>query len=149
MIENDLLELYTDIARQHMTYVEQRVSAFGLHAGQAAVIAALGENGPCTQKELTRLRHVSAPTISVMIARMEREGLVERTESEERFGRISLTVKGRMMNDALMRDRMGEPDRIFSGLSSGERQTAEKIFRTISQNLQQLTDPAGRRAVNE
>ena len=139
MIENDLLELYTDISRQQLSYVERRVNAFGLHAGQAAVIAALGRYESCTQKELAEHRHVSAPTISVMIARMEREGLVRKL-SNDRYSRICLTEKGKRLSDALARDRLGEPERIFAGLSSEEMEMAEKIFQKISQNLQRMSD---------
>lgn len=137
--DNDLLELYTDIARQQLSYVEHRVNAFGLHAGQAAVIAALGEYGPCTQKKLTELRHVSAPTISVMISRMEREGLVNRQTADGRSSQISLTDKGWKLHESLSRDRVGEPERIFSGLTQSELEIAKKVFHTISKNLQQLS----------
>ena len=139
MIDNDLLELYTDISRQQLSYVEKRVNAFGLHAGQAAVIAALGRYEACTQKELAELRHVSAPTISVMIARMERDGSVQKM-SDDRYSRICLTERGKRLSEALAKDRLGEPDRIFAGLSPEEMEMAEKIFRTISQNLQKLND---------
>lgn len=142
MTDNDLLELYTDISRQQLTYVEQRVTAFGLHAGQAAVISALGKHGPCTQKEIAQLRHVSAPTISVMIARMEREGLVTKEPADGRYSRITLTDKGEQMCRILAEDRVGEPDRVFAGLSPEERDAAAKIFRTISENLQRLTEQA-------
>ena len=139
MIDNDLLELYTDISRQQLSYVERRVNAFGLHAGQAAVIAALGRYETCSQKELAELRHVSAPTISVMVARMEREGLVQKL-SADRYSRICLTEKGKRLSEALARDRLGEPERIFAGLSPEERSMAEKVFLTISRNLQRLSD---------
>ena len=139
MTDNDLLLLFTDTARQHLVYVEQRVQEFGLHAGQAAVIAALGEYGPCTQKKLAQLRGVSAPTISVMISRMEREGLIERLPEDGRFSRIYLTDKGRRLNDCLAADRLGEPDRVFADLSAEDRETAERILQTISKNLQEIT----------
>ncbi len=140
MTNNDLLELYTDISRQHLAYVEQRVGAFGLHAGQAAVISALGRRGSCTQKELAEIRHVSAPTISIMTSRMMREGLIVKHPEDSRYGVISLSEKGKQMCEALAGDRVGEPERIFAGLSSEEMQIAEKIFLTISRNLQQLAD---------
>ena len=140
MTDNDLLELYTDISRQHTAYVEQRVNALGLHSGQAAVITALGNHGSCTQTKLALLRHVSAATISVMVSRMEREGLVAREWVDKRFNYVSLTEKGRQLYEVLAADRIGETERIFAGLSVMDRKNIERAFCIMSTNLQQMTD---------
>lgn len=140
MEDTKLLDLFTDMSRIHTAYVERRLLHLGLHSGQGAIISALGECGPCSQKELAEYRHVSAATISVMLRRMEKSGLVSRSVSEDgKCNLISLTDEGSAMYEALLRDRSGESERVFAGLSRDELAAAEKIFRTLSENLANMT----------
>ena len=140
MEDTELLSLFTDMTRVHTAYVERRLLPLGLHTGQGAIVSALGECGPCSQKDLAEYRHVSAATISVMLRRMEKGGLVERSVSEDgKCNLISLTDEGRVMYEKLLRDREGEAGRVFAGLSAAELRTAEKIFQTVSRNLESIT----------
>ncbi len=139
MEDNELLSLFTDMTRVHTAYVERRLLPLGLHTGQGAIISALGERGPSSQKELAEYRRVSAATISVMLRRMEKSGFVTRSVSADgKCNLISLTEEGQAMYEALCRDRQGEPERVFAGLSREELRLAEKIFQTVSQNLADL-----------
>ena len=139
MEEKKLLDLFTDMTRIQTAYVERRLLHLGLHTGQGAIISALGEIGPCSQKDLAEYRHVSAATISVMLRRMEKSGLVVRSQSEDgKHNEISLTGQGRELCTALSQDMEGEPERIFAGMSEEDKQAAQRIFLTISENLQNL-----------
>ncbi len=137
MEDKKLLNLFTDMTRIHTAYVERRLLHLGLHTGQGAIISALGEIGPCSQKDLAEYRHVSAATISVMLRRMEKSGLVIRSQSEDgKHNEISLTKQGAELCEALSQDMVGEPERIFAGLSDEDRLAARRIFLKISENLQ-------------
>jgi len=139
--EKKLLNLFTDMTRVHTAYVERRLLHLGLHTGQGAIISALGECGPCSQKDLAEYRHVSAATISVMLRRMEKGGLVVRSQSDDgKHNEISLTDQGEELCEALSRDMDGEPERIFAGLSDEDKQAAQRIFRKISENLANLAN---------
>ncbi|MGM9614779.1 MAG: MarR family winged helix-turn-helix transcriptional regulator [Oscillospiraceae bacterium] len=140
MEDTELLSLLTDMSRIHSAYVERRLLHLGLHSGQGAIISALGECGPSSQKDLAEYRHVSAATISVMLRRMEKNGFVVRSVSDDgKRNLISLTEEGNGMYEALCRDRSGEPERVFAGLTPEELAVAEKIFRTVSDNLEKMT----------
>lgn len=140
MEDTELLSLFTDMTRVHTAYVERRLLPLGLHTGQGAIITALGECGPCSQKDLAEYRHVSAATISVMLRRMEKGGFVRRSVSEDgKCNLISLTEEGWDMYQTLRRDREGESERVFAGLSAEELLLAEKIFQTVSSNLENMT----------
>ncbi len=142
MEDEKLLSLFTDMARNHTSYVERRLQPLGIHAGQGAILTALGEHGPCTQKELAEYRRVSAATISVMLRRMEKGGLIVRTASNDGKGnRIDLTDAGSRMYRELARDRIGESERMFAGLTAAELSAAEKIFQTISRNMEETNAP--------
>ena len=137
MKDEELLSLFTDMSRIHTAYVERRLLPLGLHTGQGAIISALGECGPCSQKELAEYRHVSAATISVMLRRMEKGGLISRSASDDgKHNLIALTEEGRRAYAALCRDREGEAGRVFAGLTQEDLVAAERIFQTLSRNLQ-------------
>ncbi len=140
MKDAELISLFTDMTRVYTAYVERRLLPMGIHTGQGAIISALGECGPCSQKQLAEFRHVSAATVSVMLRRMEKSGLVERSVSGDgKCNLISLTADGLAISEALRKDREGEPERVFAGLSQEELSVAEKIFKTITSNLEDLT----------
>lgn len=134
------LDLFTDMTRIHTAYVEHRLLHLGLHTGQGAIISTLGASGPCSQKELAACRHVSAATISVMLRRMEKKGLITRTASEGgKCNEVCLTAAGRELYETLCRDTAGEPERVFAGLTEEELSAAERVFQTISRNLETMT----------
>ncbi len=139
MKDEELLSLFTDMSRIHTAYVERRLLPLGLHAGQGAIISALGKCGPCSQKELAEYRHVSAATISVMLRRMEKSGLITRSASDDgKHNQISLTDEGKKMFETLCQAREGEAGRVFDGLSAEDMIAAERIFQTLSHNLEAL-----------
>lgn len=140
MEEKELLNLFTDMTRIHTAYVERRLLHLGVHTGQGAILSALGECGPCSQKELAEYRHVSAATISVMLRRMEKSGWIVRSQSEDgKCNQISLTEKGEELSEALSQDMVGEPERVFAGLSEEDKLAAQRIFLKISENLGTIT----------
>jgi len=71
---------------------------------------------------------------------MEKGGFVRRSVSEDgKCNLISLTEEGQKMYRILRKDREGESERVFAGLSAEELLLAEKIFQTVSGNLENMT----------
>jgi DNA-binding MarR family transcriptional regulator len=70
---------------------------FGLTADQFVLLTALAAGDGVTQKELGRRTHADPNTMSEMLARLERRGLVvrERHADDGRALRVSLTEAGR------------------------------------------------------
>lgn len=132
-----LLDLFTDTARLYTNYVERQLSRFGIHSGQGSIISALDILGPCSQKELADFRRVSPATISVMLRRMEARGLIRRTPSEDGGKRnlIVLTEAGRGVADTLKHLLPQGADQLFEGLTEEELAVAERVFRTICENI--------------
>jgi DNA-binding MarR family transcriptional regulator len=69
----------------------------GLTADQFVILTALAEADAVTQKELARRTASDANTMSEMLGRLERRGLVarKRDASDGRARRVSLTASGR------------------------------------------------------
>lgn len=65
-------------ARLFARAVDRRLKAAGVSSGQLPVFFALGDGAVLSQKELTKAAAVEQPTMAATLARMERDGLVER-----------------------------------------------------------------------
>lgn len=90
----------------------------GLQPRQARMLVAIAEQQPVAQAALARAFDLAQPTMTVMLARLERDGLVRRHAEPGRFRTaVSLTEQGAALLplvdrawaevDMLLRDRVG------------------------------------------
>lgn len=145
MEDKDLLNLFTDMVRAHTAYMDRQLASLELSNGQGGVISVLGRNGPMTQNELARFRQVTPATISIMLDRMERDGLVMR-DSVSGGGRanlVQLTEEGQRMFSLLDSFMEGEPRVVFNGLTPEEKNAAADLFRKLTDNVTQVTSVRG------
>ena len=84
-------------ARLVRRLADRRMKTLGLSAGHLPVINSLAENEPMSQKALAAYASIEQPTMAATLARMERDGLVERQPDPQE----------------LVRRRRGVVDRIF------------------------------------
>jgi DNA-binding MarR family transcriptional regulator len=85
--------LINRLARLSFRWTEERFQPLGLSTGQVPVLYALKDGASLTQKELARLVRIEQPTMAQLLSRMERDGLVRRTDNpdDKRSSLISLT----------------------------------------------------------
>lgn len=137
MEDKELLNLFTDMVRAHTAYMDRQLASLQLSNGQGGVISVLGRNGPLTQNELARFRQVTPATISIMLDRMERDGLVTR-DSVSGGGRanlVRLTEEGQRVFGILDTFMEGEPKVVFAGLNQAEKDQAGELFRKLTDNV--------------
>ena len=97
----------------------------GLTAARLSALSVLVFGGPTTLGALARAEQVSAPTMSKLVAALEREGLVTR-EAHERDRRSALlraTAEGERILVEGRRRRIEELGRLFEHLSPAELET--------------------------
>lgn len=84
-------------ARGFARLSEARLRPLGFGVGHLPVLVALQEGRADTQRDLARFARIEQPSMAQMLARMERDGLVERTPSatDGRMSRIALTAAAR------------------------------------------------------
>lgn len=97
-------------------------------AGQEKIISMLNEHGKMTQRELTELAGVRSASISEVLAKLERRGMIERTRNEEdrRNIDVRLTVPGKAASDS-HKPHMSDKE-LFSCLSDEEMDTLLSIL---------------------
>lgn len=80
-------------ARGFARLSESRLKPLGFGVGQLPVLVALQNGNASTQRDLARFAKVEQPPMAQMLARMERDGLIERTRdpADGRSSRIVLT----------------------------------------------------------
>ena len=101
------------------------------------ILEAVKENDGCTQNELAERLHVSAPSVTNSIKRLEKNGFVtkETDERDCRRSNIRITEKGRIVAEGV-RKRFDEADEIsFSQLSEGEKKQLYSILNKMVENL--------------
>jgi MarR family transcriptional regulator, transcriptional regulator for hemolysin len=92
-LDNDLLVLIYDVARQMRVYADQIAQAQGLTRAQMIILARLERQPDISQNELAAVAEVAPMTIARLIDRLEELGLVKRCSDPEdrRVWRLRLT----------------------------------------------------------
>ena len=81
------------VARGFARLSEAQLKPLGFSVGHLPVLVALQDGRASTQRDLARFARIEQPPMAQMLARMERDGLIERTPDpvDGRMSRITLT----------------------------------------------------------
>jgi DNA-binding MarR family transcriptional regulator len=87
------LKLLGRVTRGFTRIADDGLREFGFAVGQLPVLVSLKERKTLSQAELARIAQVEQPSMAQLLARMERDGLVERVPDpdDKRSRLISLT----------------------------------------------------------
>ena len=85
------------VTRSRFQLCEVLLERMGIGPGQVPILGELRFHGEMTQRQLAEHTHVTAATISGTLKRMERAGLVYRTDDEKdaRISIVRLTEEGK------------------------------------------------------
>lgn len=125
-------------ARLIRRLADRRMKTLGLSAGHLPVINALAENEPMSQKALAAYAAIEQPTMAATLARMERDGLVER-QSDPEDGRSTLfwlTAATRMKLPAVRAAIKGMDAEVLAALPEGARQSLRRQLRMIIDGME-------------
>ncbi len=123
-----LFELVTKLTvpdGQKMTYTRR------------AAFRALEKHGVLSQQEVAFFAHISAPSVSVELTEMEKEGLIvrERDENDARVMRITLTAKGKKKNQELKKANEEIASVIAKDLSPEDEKTLSALLLGVRNRL--------------
>jgi len=109
-LENLIVASIRRIVRAVDLHSRHLVEAHGITAPQLATLAEAGRLGGATIGVLARAVHLSQPTVSGILDRLERHGLVhrERSDRDRRSVVVTLTDEGRKLlreSPSLLQDR--------------------------------------------
>ena len=129
-------------ARASARIGEARLKPHGFGVGHLPVLVALKDGDALSQKELARFARVEQPSMAQMLARMERDALIERVpdRTDGRSRLISLT-EGALARLPAARDVLVEGNReALDGFSDEEAATLAALLQRLLVNLERMED---------
>lgn len=96
-----LTHLMSHVMRLHFNTMHALMRGQELHPGQPPLLFQLSRRDGQSQKELAEKLRIKPATVTVMLNRMEKNGLVKRRpdERDQRISRVFLTEKGRKAHE--------------------------------------------------
>jgi DNA-binding MarR family transcriptional regulator len=121
------------VCRAHRGNVGELLAEVGLHVGQEMVLIELWEHDGLRGGELAERLGVEPPTITKMLRRLERFGLVERRPDprDARSFRVYLTEGGRSLEGPVARCWERVEEQIFAGMNAGERRSFHRLLAKV------------------
>ncbi|KAB8332198.1 MarR family transcriptional regulator [Scytonema tolypothrichoides VB-61278] len=136
-IQETMCCLIVQVCKAHRNQAATVLAELGLHPGQEILLLYLWENDGLIQSELASRMQVEAPTLTKMIHRMEKAGLLERRKDEEdgRICRIYLTQAGRSLQEPLTCAWNRLEKRVLVNLTLEERLLFRRLLLQVLNNL--------------
>ena len=142
---NELNEKLMEQFRKYQVLMHQGMRRFAPrgpkedpHHGQGKVLVMLAENDGVSQKLLTEQSGIRPASLSELIIKLERNGLVERQRNEEdkRNRNVYLTEEGRALAETIKSRKDESADFLFDVLSEEEKETLTVLFDKLITSLQ-------------
>jgi DNA-binding MarR family transcriptional regulator len=125
------------IGRLQRAQMNEALSSVGVYAGQEMFLWHLWRQDGLTQSQLVERMCVQPSTVSKMLDRMEKAGLVMRQSDpgDSRASRVYLTEQGRRCQDAVGKVWKDIEQRLTEGMSLEERLLLRRLLLQIYENL--------------
>lgn len=118
----------TKLAKAHRALVGDALAELGLHIGQNLLLEQLWRHDGPTQSELIARLGVEPPTVTKMLQRMERAGLLRRErDPEAKVWRVLLSDRGRALEQPVREIEAAVERRLLAGLSAEERKAGARV----------------------
>ncbi|MEC4812462.1 MAG: MarR family transcriptional regulator [Scytonema sp. PMC 1069.18] len=136
-IQETIGYLMVQVCKAHRNQACTILGNLGLYAGQEILLMHLWENDGTIPSELASLMHVEAPTITKMLHRMEKAGLLERRKDEldARICRIYLTDAGRSLREPVTRAWDLLEKQVLANLTIEEQLLFRRLLLQVRDNL--------------
>lgn len=136
------------LARLLAKALRDRIAPLGVVPGRFAQLLALYEQDGLTQAELCERVQIEQPTMANTLARMQRDGLIERVPdpADRRRSLVLLTERARQLEDDLVAAARAVNATATEGLDEGE---VTAFMATLAALIDNLTAASDRAAVPE
>jgi len=130
--------LLAQLCKTHRYAVDASLSEIGLHVGQEMILTRLWEQDGQSQTQLAGVMCVEPPTVTKMLSRMERVGLVERRSdpADARVSRVFLTDESRRLQTHVGAVWGSLEAKMLCGLTDDEQAMLKNLLARLLENLQ-------------
>lgn len=126
----------------HRQRLDTASISIGMQPGYRRLHYELIQDDGCTQRDLADRTGLSAPTVSIALGKMEKDGLISRKTDpdDSRKIRVYLTEKGTAL-DRAMREMLKEnEERLTSCLDPDEKEELRRLLEKLLDTLQREGD---------
>ncbi|MEW5954188.1 MAG: MarR family transcriptional regulator [Bacillota bacterium] len=118
-------------------YLSQRLEEYGINFSQSLILFCLLENDGCSLSEIGSRAQIENSSLTTMVDKLEKEGLVERRADthNRRIVRLFLTDRGRELGERVHAAGVEFNRRLRQSLE-GNEECLIKALGTISRNLE-------------
>lgn len=129
--------LLVQICRAHRNLVAGALEQIRVSVGQDHFVFRLAIQEGVTQAELAEALCVDASTVTKTLARLERDGVVERRTdaTDGRISRVFLTKRGRALVRPVVQIWTDTEERLARHLSKAERALLGRLLRQVLTNI--------------
>lgn len=128
-------EQFVLLVHRQRRLFQQVLAGHDLHPAQAMCLRVLADRDGVSQRDLAQDLLLSAPTVTRMLQRMERRGLVERAadENDQRVAVVRLTDAGRALGRDVERALGEYLERTVARLPEQDRRDLARLLAAWSQ----------------
>ncbi len=140
MIDKDSLYFtYLNTARMHHHRTHILLSEIGIYQGQPQLLFILEKNDGLSQREISDILKITPSTITVMLKRMEKVGLLSRKQDskDQRISRVYLTDEGKNICTKAKKCMKELSEECFQGFSEDEKEIFKLLLRKMASNLKE------------
>lgn len=140
-ISDTISYLMSKVGRAHRGFAGTLLADYGLHVGQEVLLMHLWERDGRSQSELVDLMAVEPPTLTRMLNRLAKSGLLERRRDPDdaRVWRIYLTEAGWALEEPIRRLWRELESRTVADLSFEEQVLLKRLLMQVQKNLETLS----------
>ena len=135
----------TRIMRRHLAYVDRQIGDLGIHHGQHRMLIQLTNPSIShpSQKELAELLGISPAAVATSLKRLEREGYVSRsmTDEDNRRNEIRITEEGLARVNKSRTIFEATDEALFAGFTPEEVALFTSFLERIDYNLDKAGAP--------
>ena len=131
------LPLFTQVARLHFSRAHTLLAEAGLHPSQYHLLTLLNASQGLSQHEIAKQLLMKPSTLTIMLRRLERDGMVEikRESEDKRVFRIYLSPRGEERLHEGNRKFAQLEEELYRNFSPSDRDLLERLATLMRDNL--------------
>jgi len=116
------------------------IMGFAVNMSQLKAMTAFSEDSLLSMGELCKMANVKMPSMTEVVDRFEKEGILERIRDDEdrRVVKVRMTEKGKEMHKNVLKRRADELTKMFGILTAEDRVKLVDSLRNVSEVLNKV-----------
>lgn len=143
--ELPLIALMMQVMHQGKDSAKLLFHEYDLKPWQAGILIVLHESGGLSQRELAERLHLTPPTVTSGIQKMEKLGYIERRpdENDKRTMRLNVTEKSKVYMEHVVRVVKEMEDTMLGGMSVEEKLLLKRLLLQMRDNMKDYNKRKG------